>query len=136
MQKLERMTNDAIQVCVDGYRDHVLRGRLRSAAWEGEMPFVSLMDFFKKVERVLDELLPPQAFTTLRTFGPALPKTVACDTAGQSTPGKLATFYLRILFRQNASWQGTVLWSEGSQEERFRSALELALLIDSALQRV
>lgn len=49
---------------------------------------------------------------------------------------KLATFYVRILFRQNASWQGTVLWSEGSQEERFRSALELALLLDSALEQV
>ena len=43
---------------------------------------------------------------------------------------------VRILFRQNASWQGTVLWSEGSQEERFRSALELALLLDSALEQV
>ena len=43
---------------------------------------------------------------------------------------------VRILFRQNASWQGTVLWSEGGQEERFRSALELALLLDSALEQV
>lgn len=34
------------------------------------------------------------------------------------------------------SWQGTVLWSEGGQEERFRSALELALLLDSALEQV
>jgi len=39
----------------------------------------------------------------------------------------------RILFRQNASWQGSVVWVEGRQEERFRSALELVLLMDSAL---
>lgn len=41
---------------------------------------------------------------------------------------------MRILFRQNASWQGSVLWREGGQEERFRSALELVLLMDSALR--
>ena len=41
---------------------------------------------------------------------------------------------VRILFRQNASWQGSVLWREGGQEERFRSALELVLLMDSALR--
>lgn len=98
MQKMERMPGDAIHVCVDAYPNRVLQGRLQSAAWVGEMPFVSLVE--------------------------------------QSASGKLATFYVRILFRQNASWQGTVLWSEGGQEERFRSALELALLLDSALEQV
>ena len=49
------------------------------------------------------------------------------------TPGRLAPFIVRILFRQNASWQGSVVWVEGRQEERFRSALELVLLMDSAL---
>ncbi len=126
MQKMERMPGDAIHVCVDAYPNRVLQGRLQSAAWVGEMPFVSLMDFFKQVEHLLDEQLPPQAFTTMRRFG----------EVEQSASGKLATFYVRILFRQNASWQGTVLWSEGSQEERFRSALELALLLDSALEQV
>ena len=46
MQKMERMPGDAIHVCVDAYPNRVLQGRLQSAAWVGEMPFVSLMDFF------------------------------------------------------------------------------------------
>ena len=49
MQKMERMPGDAIHVCVDAYPNRVLQGRLQSAAWVGEMPFVSLMDFFKQV---------------------------------------------------------------------------------------
>lgn len=134
MQKMNRMARDVIQVCVDGYEDRILQGRLQSAAWVGEMPFFGLMDFFQKVERVLDEILPPQAFTELRSFGPVAPNGVPYAQASQSDPGGLATFYVHIFFRQNASWQGTVLWSEGGQEERFRSALELSFLMDSALK--
>jgi len=37
------------------------------------------------------------------------------------------------MFRQHASWQGGVLWVEGKAEQSFRSALELILLMDSAL---
>ena len=135
MQKLDRLPRDVIHVCIDAYQEHVLKGRLQSGAWAGEMAFASLMDFFKQIEQLLDEQLPPQAFTTMRRFGPAVKPDKVRSGVGQSTPGKLATFYLRILFRQNASWQGTVLWSEGGQEERFRSALELALLMDSALEQ-
>lgn len=114
MQKMERMPGDAIHVCVDAYPNRVLQGRLQSAAWVGEMPFVSLMDFFKQVEHLLDEQLPPQAFTTMRRFGPVVKPEKTHGEVEQSASGKLATFYVRILFRQNASWQGTVLWSEGS----------------------
>ena len=54
------------------------------------------------------------------------------QTAGRE--GALCTFAVRILFRQNASWQGSVIWLEEKREESFRSALELVLLMDSALK--
>ena len=73
-------------------------------------------------ELTAGEPLPPQAFTTMRRFGPVVKPEKTHGEVEQSASGKLATFYVRILFRQNASWQGTVLWSEGGQEERFRSA--------------
>jgi len=40
---------------------------------------------------------------------------------------------VKVLFRQNASWQGSIAWLEGKREESFRSVLELLLLIDSAV---
>ena len=49
--------------------------------------------------------------------------------------GKEATFYLKVLFRQNASWQGTVKWMETGQEEPFRSVLELLLMMDNTTSR-
>ena len=45
----------------------------------------------------------------------------------------IATFKVKVLFRQSASWQGKLSWGEGKQELAFRSALELVKLIDSAL---
>ena len=45
----------------------------------------------------------------------------------------IATFQISILFRQNASWQGNVLWVDENMESQFRSALELVSLMDNAL---
>lgn len=43
------------------------------------------------------------------------------------------TFVIKIVDKQNATWQGSVNWVEGKQEKSFRSALELIKLIDGAL---
>ena len=41
---------------------------------------------------------------------------------------------VRIMNTQNATWQGTVTWTDGKRSEPFRSALELIRLMDSALR--
>ncbi|MGM0652296.1 MAG: hypothetical protein ACQES4_05890 [Bacillota bacterium] len=41
-------------------------------------------------------------------------------------------FFLRIQYRCNSSWQGTIQWLGGKQESVFRSALELGNLINDA----
>lgn len=51
--------------------------------------------------------------------------------AGKKTPRE--TFVIQILNTQNATWQGTVTWTDGRRTESFRSALELLRLMDSAL---
>ena len=50
----------------------------------------------------------------------------------QST-GERETFVVRILNTQNATWQGTVSWSEQKATRRFRSMLELISLMNDAL---
>ena len=96
-------------VCVDEYQNSVLSGRLYHPYLPEGDSFHSLMEFFRKMEDLLDGMQFPQSFTAVRSFA------------------------VRVLFRQNASWQGSVSWLEGSREESFRSALELAFLMDSAL---
>lgn len=43
------------------------------------------------------------------------------------------TFVVKILDRQNATWQGQVTWAEKRQTIHFRSALEFLKLIDSTI---
>ena len=47
--------------------------------------------------------------------------------------GKRDTFVVRVLYRQNNTWQGEVLWAERNERRYFRSALELMELMDSAM---
>ncbi len=45
------------------------------------------------------------------------------------------TFTIQIQYRENAAWQGKILWVEEKQSSYFRSALEMLKLMDSALDR-
>ena len=47
--------------------------------------------------------------------------------------GEKATFIVQVQFRQNASWQGEITWTEGKKKQRFRSALEMLKLMDEAM---
>ncbi len=51
----------------------------------------------------------------------------------QEAERKRGTFLVRILYRQNDSWQGEVLWAEQEEKRYFKSALELLKLMDDAL---
>ena len=121
-------------VCVDAYEDGVLSGRLYNPALTGGTQFRSVMDFLIKMEDLLDRMQLPQSFTAARSFAPA-PRHRADSPPDQGPQeGKLGTFSIRVIFRQNASWQGSVTWLEGGRDESFRSVLELLLLMHSALE--
>lgn len=47
---------------------------------------------------------------------------------------KRGTFVVRVLYQQNNTWQGEVLWAERNERQNFRSTLELMKLMDSALE--
>ena len=85
-----------------------------------------------EMEKMLDDTDFPRSFTEMRRFTAPTADDRA-PPAAEQRKGALSTFTLRILFRQNASWQGSILWQEGQQEQCFRSVLELILLMDNAL---
>jgi hypothetical protein len=120
-------------VCVDSYENQVLVGRFYNPYCPEGVRFHGVMNFLLKMEEMLDQMNFPQAFSDVRTFAkiPTMPK---CETLeSKIQKGELATFALRVLFRQNTSWQGSVSWLEGGREETFRSVLELMFLLDSAI---
>lgn len=121
-------------VCVDSYEEGVPRGRFYNASHDEVQAFQSLTQLLILMEQKLNEAKFPQAFDEIRTFG--TPK-AACsqeETEQGLRHGNISTFAIRVLFRQNASWQGSITWLEGGQEESFRSVLELIFLMDSAFQ--
>lgn len=122
-------------VCINGYESRVLSGWIFNPYLESPISFRSTMEFIKGMNTLMEELKFPQSFSEKREFcslRKAMPK-VAAPTDFVPQKGRLATFSIRIMFRQNASWQGKLAWKEGKKEENFRSVLELLLLIDSVL---
>jgi hypothetical protein len=94
------------------------------------------------IEQTLELIDFPKSYTAPRSFTPVAERARSAQLSDLSPPdtmqwqpGALASFSLRVLFRQNASWQGSVLWFEGNQEQSFRSGLELIFLMYSALQQ-
>ena len=120
---------------VDSYDNSVLNGRIFNPSLGTQIPFHSTMDFIKQTEALLETLQFPQASTKGREFtpGPEPELKTGAKVTSAALKGQLATFSLRVMFRQNATWQGSLTWADNKQEQRFRSALELLRLIDSAL---
>ena len=123
-----------IMVCIDSYENQVPVGRFYTPSGQEEVCYYGVMDFIKKIDSILEQLDIAQNFSSIRSFATA--PVIDCyrsECNGTFRVGKLATLGIRVLFRQNTSWQGSVMWLEGKKEERFRSVLELLFLFDSAI---
>ena len=120
-------------MCIDSYDDGVLAGRMYNSRFGEAESFRSTIGFLTRMEQLLAIEDSPQPFDAVRTFAPVL--SLLPDPPALTSPrvGKRATMELHILFRQNASWQGSIRWLEGKREQHFRSVMELLFLIDSAL---
>ena len=47
--------------------------------------------------------------------------------------GKKGTFVVHVQYLENSTWQGEIVWAEKNESLKFRSALELLKIMDSAL---
>ena len=121
-------------VCVDSYDRSVMTGRLYNPYLSEGRSFGSVMEFLRMMEELLNGMNFPQPFTTIRSFQKPCEQDRFSPPEERPQEGKLATFSMRVIFRQNSSWQGSVCWLEKGAEESFRSALELLLMMDSALR--
>lgn len=133
IQNLWVPANRKITLCIDSYESGVMKGRFFHPEYAAEH-FESLTQFLVKLDALLDEIQQPQSYTVARTFAPLPPPETSAPFSRSISKGNLCTFELQILFRQHTSWQGVLLWQNRKLEQRFRSVLELVLLLDSALR--
>lgn len=120
-------------VCVDSYENHVMKGYFSNLFIPEAVPFNSTIEFLKAMEDMLEGLKLPQSFTVIRGFSKRPEEAERMPSVEWAASGKKATFTIRIMFRQNSSWQGSIRWIEGKAEQSFRSVLELLFLMDSGL---
>ena len=125
-------SQQTILLCVDSYENGVPRGHMYLGQ-EGQC-FDSLSQLLLRAEQLLERNGGVQSFTTPRIFSLVRPLGDASCDAERLSRGTAATFEMRVLFRQHASWQGELLWLEKNTRQSFRSVLELITLLDSALR--
>ncbi|MEA4815626.1 MAG: hypothetical protein VB120_02060 [Lachnospiraceae bacterium] len=109
-------------------------GIIQNPYFNGDIHFGSLTELIMLMEDMLNDLNFPQESMGKRKFqnsGHRNEKAVIKDLPKEES--LLATFKISVYFRQNASWQGNIVWLEKQEEAQFRSALEMIMLIDSVL---
>ena len=123
---------NAILLSVASYENKEISGTAVCPALHRRCVFSNLTQLRLKMEDMLNELNTPPGAMELRTFG-SWREQPSPQEERESAGPVLATMKVTVLFRQNASWQGTVEWTEQRMEAHFRSVLELIMLMDSAL---
>lgn len=132
---------NTLRICIDNYEDEIPKGRIYHSSKENTYYFTGIMSFMKIIEQIMNDNNFPQLGMQIRQFAYTnenkrmVNEQICTDNEeiGNFIRGRLATYRIRIMFRQSATWQGTIRWLEEGTEEHFRSALELMMLIDSTL---
>ena len=133
--------SSVVKLCFDGLGHGEWKGRLHTRYHEDPIPFRNASELLERMEQFYDWLGFPQASTKARSFQEIKDQRVTKDKKEHvivmrqedmdKQHGEKATFVVRVQYRQNATWQGQVTWTEENKTVAFRSALELLKLIDS-----
>ena len=133
-----------VMVCVDGVENGDIYGRYFHRYEKEETFFPDSAMLVIELERFYDAIGYPQAATKTRKFMererekvPAKEHmTVIYDSQTlMQFRGKLATFLVGVTSRQNASWQGDVVWMEQKIRKHFCSDMELVVFVDEAVKK-
>ena len=120
---------------VTSYKKKNLEGLFFNPYYKTEKRFENLMQLLLLTEELHDKLRFPERSMEKRLVRSEDSSISELLEAGQDSLAAdvIATFKVNVIFRQNASWQGNLVWVEQGVETNFRSVLELVLLIDNVL---
>ena len=142
-----------ICACVESDNNADYQGLIYHQYADDPIAFDGMTDFMMKLEELFDEWDFPQRGLAPRAFKKGsrddigykkkklpdkLPIEIISETNGvrnvQNKKGKLGTFVIQVVYRQDASWQGHVIYQEKNEKMDFVSALELIKIMDRALK--
>ncbi len=154
-----------VNICIDRDYEDEMTGRLYNRYSKQAISFDDVNSLLMQMEQLMDWIDFPKAHASLRRFaaserGGCRIKEQSWSMSGSqrgarwygnanrkdgivkgtdeilNETGKRATFLVNVQYRQNATWQGRVLWAETGRSCYFRSALELLKLMDGALDEL
>jgi hypothetical protein len=127
--------------CVNSFNNRSLQGELYHSYSREPYRYDGIVEMLNIMEELYDTLQFPMASTESRSFfnsrGKMTKKGMAKvmkDEILLDKRGEKGTFIIQVQYRQNATWQGKVVWVEENKTQHFRSALELIKLVDEALR--
>ena len=133
LYKMQHYDSRTFLLYIDSYENDVPVGRYYNPGREEGGTFQSMTQLLLNLEQAMDEENMPQSFQKVRTFAPVMGSWQYGSISSQR--GKQATFAVNIMFRRNASWQGSLTWLNKKQTMAFRSVLEFISLLNSALHK-
>lgn len=132
-----------ICIGIDGGNNGEYTGRIWHQYSDEPLSFQGTMEMVRSIENLFNQWNFPQSSTDSRSFSNKKPIAGEAQRKGvelqmdasrlHNKYGGKGTFVVHVRYRQNATWQGDVIWAEKNERQSFRSALELLKLIDSAL---
>ena len=141
----EKSFPNMVMVCVDGVENEDIYGRYFHRYKKEETFFPDSATLVIEMERFYDAIGYPQAATKTRKFmereREKVPAKEHMTVIYESQTlmqfrGKLATFLVGVTSRQNASWQGDVVWMEQKIRKHFCSDMELMVFVDEAVKKI
>lgn len=134
-------------VCVDSYDNKNIKGCFVNNYYGEEFSYNSTIELLFNMEELMNKIGSPKKYEKDRSFVYDKKDSDIISNNNDNEPinrfvnsngfneynkkGKIATFYIKIRFRQNSSWQGSITWLEGGKTEDFRSVFELLKIINS-----
>lgn len=132
-----------VNVCIEECENGEFLGKFYHKYDKNPVRFNHFMEMVKQMEQLYDTIDYPQATFHKRSFFKErnavvekkadMPAVWESQELGEER-GALATFYVLVNGRANATWQGEVVWIEKGISKKFRSVMELMILMDNALK--
>lgn len=144
IHELKKSAPDLVCIGIDICNKTEYAGRIWHQYADTPVYYKSTMDIVWIMNRLFDEWDFPQNSVKFRSFteeeiSKRRPRKRRSDLRMdanriQGKTGDEGTFVVHVKYRQNATWQGDVIWVEKKKRQNFRSAMELIHLINSAFE--
>jgi len=138
-QKRYAANFNQVWIYIDGREDGDLQGTVFHPGQNHAWRFGGLIQLIQRCEHLYNTLQYPRSAYRLRSMknnddhrsemAAMKNDTIAFNEKDKGMP----TFIVKVQYRQNASWQGSVQWVEAGKTMNFRSTLELLKLMDEAV---